>query len=658
MGTTFHFRWLRKFGWCIVLLPFFSGPGLAADAADIDIDSLRSLAGRSYMIDTSQVNACYELAKYYMYDSTGEAQRYAARGIDIADFMGFQKGKGHCLNLLAMSHEITGFLEDALIIYEEAFAALAQANDLAGAAGVLVNMGVAHYYAGNRGEALKHYLRALEYARGHQLQEQESKLLNNIAIVYRELKQYDQAIEIYKKSLQIKSSLHDSLGYANTLENLGLAYSYQNDEENAVKHLNQAIEWYRQVGQVAEADQAQLSLGSIYIQLGRWREAEDILTAVLAQQLRLLPHYRASCYIMLARIRLHDLDFEEALTLLNRGFQLIENSNRDELKTRYLAAYADTYKGMGDFEKALIYTDMRMSILDTLNQLDRIETEREMKAKFELQEKEARLLIQEQKITQKNRESRWFAALLLISLLLVVVLTIFVISKSRSNRILLDKNRIIDRSLREKEVLLKEIHHRVKNNLQVVSSLLSLQARSLKGREALDALAKGKDRVRSMALIHQNLYQEEHLTGVNAKAYIDRLSRSLLNSYSVDDRTIHLVTEVEPLLLDVDTVIPLGLILNELITNAIKYAFNSNMNGEIYISLKKKDEILELIVRDNGTGIPDNAWGSKQTMGYRLIQSFVQKLRGTYEITVDQGTHVTFQFRAFHLVETLVPQMN
>ncbi|MCB0667315.1 MAG: tetratricopeptide repeat protein [Saprospiraceae bacterium] len=630
----------------------------AIELSGTELDSLKRLVARTYTIDTSQVNACYELGKYYLYDSTEQAQKYASQGIDIADFLGFQEGRGHCLNLLAMSNEITGQLEEALILYEDAFASLSQSGDLDAAAGVLVNMGVAHYYAGNRGEALKHYLRALEYVRNQKLLQQESKLLNNIAIVYRELKQYDQAISIYKKSLDLKMSLGDSLGYANTLENLGLAYSYIDDEHNAVNHLNQAIDWYQKVGQVSEADQAQLSLGSIYIQLGRWHEAQAILTTVLDEQLRLLPHYRASCHLMLARIKLHYEDFAEALQLLQKGYSIIENSNRDELKARYYAVYAETYKALGDFEKALTFTDQRMSILDTLNKLDRIETEREMKAKFDLQEKEARLLIQEQKIDQKNRESRWFAALLLISSLLVVVMTIFAITKSRSNKALLEKNKIIDRSLREKEVLLKEIHHRVKNNLQVVSSLLSLQARSLKGEEALEALAKGKDRVRSMALIHQNLYQEEHLTGVNAREYIDRLSRSLLSSYSVAYSTIQLKTDVEPLILDVDTVIPLGLILNELITNALKYAFPSNAGGEIFISLKKRNHILELIVKDNGKGIPDNIWGTKKTMGYRLIQSFVQKLKGTYQISVDQGTRVSFQFQAFHLVDQMVHQMN
>ena len=621
-----------------------------AGIPDQEIDRLKDLLEHSNTIDTAQVNACYTLAKYFLYDSTLQAQQYAMRGIDIAAILEFGEGKGHCQNMLAMSHEILGRLDEALIIYEEAFESLSIAGQNNFAAGIIVNMGVAHYYSGNKGEALKCYLRALDYARQHQLREQESKLLNNIGVIYRELKQYTQAIQIYRNSLQIKKELNDSLGYANTLENLGLAYSYLNDGEKSVQYLNDAIRCYVRSGRRTEADQAQLSLGQVYLQLGKWNEAEELVTLLLDNKtVRLLPHYEAICYLMFSKIKFEKNENKLALQYLDRGYKLIENSDRDELKSKYLMLYTDIFRSTGHYEEALRFTLQHMSILDTLNQKNRIETEREMKAKFDLQEREAKLFIQEQKIAQQTSQRLWFAALLMISLILLVVLTFFAISKTRDHRILLEKNKIIDQSLREKEILLKEIHHRVKNNLQVVSSLLSLQARSLKGKEALEAMAKGKDRVRSMALIHQNLYQEDQLTAVNSKDYIDGLCRSLLNSYSVGENEIKLTTSVEPLLLDIDTVIPLGLIINELISNAIKYAFRPDTKGEISVSLTKNSDTLELVVTDNGVGMATDSFSSRHKMGYRLIQSFVQKLKGTYDITVDHGTKVAFSFRSYQM---------
>lgn len=639
---------LRTFS--VIFLVWYLGTILQADSADPH--RLKALIARPHLIDTAQVNACYELARYYLYDSTEQAKKYAMKGIEMASLLDFPAGRGRCQGMFAMSFEILGKVDDALEIYEDAFLSLSEAGLVNDAAGILVNMGVAHYYAGNRSESLKYYLRALAYIQANQLREQEAKLLNSMAVLYEELKQYPDAIQMYRQSLQIILALEDSLNYAQTLENLGLVYSYTRDGENAVQYLDQAIACYRSLGRDTEAVQARLSLASIFIQVGKLSASEEILTELLADlEVNLLPHYKASCYLMLARIKLERSEDDQALSFLDQGYIFIENSNRDELKSGYLALYAEIYRKQGSYQKALEYTTYRMAILDTLYQKDRIETEREMNAKFDLQQKEARLIIQEQKIMQQMRERRWFAALLLISVSLIVVLTFFAMSKVRSNKILLVKNQIIDKSLREKDVLLREIHHRVNNNLQVVSSLLSLQARSLKGQEALDALTKGKDRVKSMALIHQNLYQEEHLTGVNSKEYIDRLGRSLLASYSLGQDKIKLKTDVEPLLLDIDTVIPLGLILNELITNAMKYAFKPDRVGEISISLCRNQDALEMVVSDNGIGMPADSFISTQTMGYRLIKSFVQKLKGTYQITVDHGTRVAFSFRAFQLAK-------
>ena len=611
---------------------------------------LQALVNHREALDTHQVNACLQLAKYYLYDSTDLSASYAKKGIRLASELSFDAGKGQCQNLLALTHEIQGAMAEALLIYEEAYRTMAEVGKVEDAAGIITNMGVAHYYSGDRGEALKYYLRALDYAREKELKHHESKLLNNIAVIYRELKQYDDAIRMYNQSLDLKRELEDSLGYAQTLENLGLAHSFLNEGDQAITYLNEAVNWYRQLRQEADAIQAQLSLSNIYIKLREFDKAQQILSWLVdGEQPRLLPHYKSTAYLMQARVLLVQGNREKALETLESGYGFIRDSDRNKLITQYLALFASIYESLEKYEVALHYTKERMALLDTLNQKDRLETEREMKAKLDLQEKEAQISVQKQMLSQQTREKKWVFSLLAISFLLLAVLAFFAYSKVKSNRQLLEKNQIIDKSLQEKEILLKEIHHRVKNNLQVVSSLLSLQARSLKGQEALDALAKGKDRVRSMALIHQNLYQGENLSGVNSKDYIDRLCTSLLSTYNVGSGRIKLTTDIQTLMLDIDTVIPLGLILNELITNAIKYAFRPEDLGEISVSLAKRDETLELVVADNGVGMSLENLGSRQTMGFRLVRSFVQKLKGTYEITTEEGTTVSFQFNGFQL---------
>ena len=137
----------------------------------------------------------------------------------------------------------------------------------------------------------------------------------------------------------------------------------------------------------------------------------------------------------------------------------------------------------------------------------------------------------------------------------------------------------------EREVLLKEIHHRVKNNLQIISSLLNLQARFIKDKSAVDAVQEGRNRVKSMALIHQKLYQQDNIQGINMPEYIENLSRALLTSYKIKGDRITVDRKVDAIYLDIDTAIPLGLIINELLTNSLKYAFPENEKGELKISL-------------------------------------------------------------------------
>ena len=188
--------------------------------------------------------------------------------------------------------------------------------------------------------------------------------------------------------------------------------------------------------------------------------------------------------------------------------------------------------------------------------------------------------------------------------------------------------------------MLKEIHHRVKNNLQVISSLLGIQSRQIKDTAVLDAIREGRARVQTMSLIHQDLYSKDNLTGIGIKNYFDKLSQSLFDTYALSKDDINLTADIADIVLDIDTVVPLGLMLNELITNALKYAFPSGC-GEIHVKIYESDIGLVLSVRDNGVGMdhPDNIKDGT-SFGFDLINSFVEKLDGELEIRVDQGTEI------------------
>ncbi|MGB0431198.1 MAG: sensor histidine kinase, partial [Bacteroidia bacterium] len=192
------------------------------------------------------------------------------------------------------------------------------------------------------------------------------------------------------------------------------------------------------------------------------------------------------------------------------------------------------------------------------------------------------------------------------------------------------KNKTIGKQNQEKELLLKEIHHRVKNNLQVVSSLLQLQSNNVTDGERA-ALEEGQSRVRAMALIHEKLYQTKNVSEIDMKEYCQHLCRDITNVFG----GVHMVKfniEIDKVLLDIDTAVPVGLMINELVTNAFKYAF-IEQKGQMNISIKQEERgIYKMIIADNGPGLPSELnWRKSKGLGLRLINMLTLQLYGTVD---------------------------
>ncbi len=193
-------------------------------------------------------------------------------------------------------------------------------------------------------------------------------------------------------------------------------------------------------------------------------------------------------------------------------------------------------------------------------------------------------------------------------------------------------------SLEEKEVLLKEIHHRVKNNMQVISSLLNLQSKFLNDENAINSLKKSRDRVKAMAIVHEKLYQSEDLSRIDFADYIKKFVNHLLRSYEINSKSIKQRIDVENILLDINFAIPCGLIINELVSNSIKHAF-PECTGEISIKFYSKSDKRILIVSDNGIGFPENLdFQNTKTFGLQLVNTLINQLYGKIELYRDEGS--------------------
>ena len=205
----------------------------------------------------------------------------------------------------------------------------------------------------------------------------------------------------------------------------------------------------------------------------------------------------------------------------------------------------------------------------------------------------------------------------------------------------------IRESLQEKEILLQEIHHRVKNNLQVISSLLDLQSQQIDEPTTLAIFQDSCNRVKSMALVHEKLYQSKNFSKVNFTEYIEGLTLSLLQVYGANENYIALEQELDEVTLSIDTAIPCGLIINELVSNALKYAFPNKTQGKIYIALHRYEEKRYILtIRDNGVGLPFD-WGIKtiNSLGLQLVEILASQLNGILEVNCRSGTEFRLRFR-------------
>lgn len=570
-------------------------------------------------------------------------------------------------------------LDSSLIYYHKALEIKRQIGKPKPIAATLNGIGLIYRTRNHISAAASYYEEALDiYEKLHD--KAALNVMVNIATLYNLQKKYDSATIIFKKVYQTASEYKDENMMFNAQVNMALALNYQEKYAEALPIFKQLVDNPR-VKQIEEINNAvQYGLGQSYFGVKDYEKAISILKNCLTLR------YRNTKYQSLAAIThllylaeknrgnySQALEYYEQLKIYSDSLSNISRTSLiEELNTKYKASQKEQQILLLNKEnevKDLSLKEKQQSLLlfqsqnkQKEQQILLLNKEGELKD-VSLREQNKTLQLSEsqnkqkaQQITLLNKENEvkdlsikdkqkqlWLYALGL-GIVTIIAAAAFVLyrSKQKTSKQLQEKNNIITHSLNDKEILLKEIHHRVKNNLQVISSLLNLQTKNISDEKALEAIKEGRDRVRSMALIHQNLYQEDNLTGVDVKEYIEKLTRSLISSYNIQDGEIELKTDIDKLQLDVDTVVPLGLILNELISNALKYAFDEKVEtSALTIKLKQENNALLLQVKDNGKGLPAG-WSLEniKSMGYQIIKSFAQKMKAELKVEGSNGTDV------------------
>lgn len=391
------------------------------------------------------------------------------------------------------------------------------------------------------------------------------------------------------------------------------------------------------------------NLSYSYYKLKKYDLATYYSTKVIDKK-NSIPESKVECFTILAKIYF-DLNHKQlARNYINKAMHYHDSLYPNYENVDLFATVSLIEEDAGNIENALFYYKKKNFI--EIKNLTKLNNEKvfEMRTNFDVAAKDNNITVLKQlnNINLKEKEEQLTNLLYLsIALFFALLFLFFYVKNYRTvkakNLIIENEKKLVSKSLVEKETLLKEIHHRVKNNLQLVISLLNIQAQKT-NQNVAGFLAVSKSRILSMALIHENLYQSENLNAVNFKEYTENLIQTITNAYETQNTTIKLQINSDEVYFDIQTALPLGLIINELVNNAYKHAFVDKPTGIITLKLTQKEANFELLIGDNGAGIVKKT-KDKKTLGLKMVEALVFQIDGQLKVENNIGMQYYIEFQ-------------
>ena len=522
-------------------------------------------------------------------------------------------GMATCYNGIGVICYDQGKLYKALQLYIQSHRIKEKLGDKKSIAMTLNNIGNVYKDLENFDKSFDYYKQSLEIKREINDDHGIAMTLNNIGLLHHNYKKYKKALDYYSESIGIKREINDSHGLAMTLNNIGLTYELQKNYSKALHFYEESIGIKKEIGDQFGMAMSLINLATIYRETGNYRKCFELLkkSEKIAKEINATTQLR-DCY--------------------QRLYETYEMQNNPKQSFKYFKLYVAAKDSMMNAEsvkniqklQAQYENDTKQLTIENLSKKEKLNKAQLAKNKAELK--------------SKNITNISLIGGLLASLILIVF---FVYNTKQRTK----TNEALKRSLEEKEVLFKEVHHRVKNNFQVISSLLNLHSNNSENEAVIKALGEAKDRVNSMALVHEKLYQSKSLSQIKMDEYISQLIMHLNDSFD-DEIEFSSIINIENVYLDIETAIPLGLIFNELLTNSIKYAFNKKTGNTIEIMIKQVDKHIKVSYKDNGIGLPEDFDIEKlESLGLNLVQILVLQIHGELVLTIDNGTHFSFDFQ-------------
>lgn len=418
----------------------------------------------------------------------------------------------------------------------------------------------------------------------------------NLGEAYRLAGKLDSATIYFNETLKSNKTINNAIVQSYSLGNLGMVLADQGEFKLAKQHLTEAIEILEPLGDAYSMSVYMAELGEIYWKESQWSLAEAKLLEAYDMALK-------------AGLKEQVRDFSRLLT--------------------------NFYKDNKRYDKALNYLEINLIYQDSLVNKASIQKIEQLKANYEIGKRESEISLLNTITTNQRNQM----ILLAFGVMCISVLALLLFRSNRAikkvNQRIAKQNVIIEKREQEKALLLKELNHRVKNNLQMISSLLSLQSHQLSGHPAQEALIAGKNRVEALSLVHRKLYQEGIETKIALTEYIEELVLGLFHGYNVSFKPKFTIDDSS---ISIDKAIPLALIINEIVINSLKYAYKDIVTPSLEIKLKKVMGQLEINIDDNGIGFTENQADKKNSFGLKLIYSLIDQLDGTIERFNTKGT--------------------
>ena len=569
--------------------------------------------------------------------SLDKALEYAEKGVSLADRTNSKIWQPYFYETRGRAHSNLMQFDSASIYLNKAMAAYKANNDKKGQANTYFRIGWIYKRKGDIEKGMNEDMQGLRLMESIGDGAGISKAYNRLSEDLARQGRLKEALQYAMQSidLSIKNDARYELLFAYFMA--ANTYIAMNENVQSLTYYNKAVDLIPGAG-LNNMELASLlnSRGNALKHLNRYVEALKDYEAALALAKKMnLPFGISSGIANLGEVNLLMGNYEKAL-----GYQLetVRMQERDSdysnLKENYMHV-SSIYEQLGDYKNSLYYQKKALTLRDSLAPAESDAAMSELLTKYETEKKEATITSQMNELSQQRRV-QWLGAGL------VVLLAVFLFFGYRSYRNRTKTNKLLAAKNAENELLLKEIHHRVKNNLEVVSGLLALQSAQIDDPNTKEAMQESQNRVQSIGIVHQKLYQGTNLGSIEMKDYFLNLSECILDSFGAAKR-VTIECSMEKIDIDIDTAVSLGLIVNELLTNTLKYAFPNGQDGKVLIKLQKNKDGLHLEVSDNGVGKSGLTQGTG--FGGQLISLLTRQLGGSMREETTNGTSIFFDFK-------------